>query len=165
MSVNVDDFRALTYEAKPSVKVYDSGTQALTNSAAAVVTFDTEVFDRWGMHSTASLTHRLTVQVPGIYYVTGAVVFAANATGQRQLQIRHINAAAVARTSIADTFQDATAAGTTRMEVSGLSLVADIGDWFDLVAFQDSGGALNLSAATASTQNNQTLSAIWIARG
>lgn len=164
--MNANDLQALTYIAKPSVRVYHSATQALSNSTATNVVFDTDVYDRWGMHNTSTNTNRLTVQVPGIYIISASLEFAVNATGQRAYSILQFNSSDVERTNLAGGSVDAPAAVLgTRMATVTTSLVADVGDYFVLDAFQNSGGDLDITAATAALQLFCSFAATWHSRG
>ena len=75
--MSVSEFQAATYSAKPSVRVSNSTALTLTTSVTLVLTFNTERYDRLGMHSTSSNTNRLTAAVPGIYSIGGNVTVAA----------------------------------------------------------------------------------------
>ena len=67
-------------------------TVAVTNSAGeaahAVVTFDTNLFDPLGMHSTTTNTSRLTAPIAGVYAIDSTVCFSADATGDRALYLQ-----------------------------------------------------------------------------
>ena len=70
----------------PSVRVANSGDQTIpNNNAATVLTFDTELWDTAGFHSTTTNTSRLTVPpgYDGTYIIGGVAQFEAHATGQR----------------------------------------------------------------------------------
>lgn len=126
---------------------YNSAAIGVANNSSTALTFNSESYDtdpNGELHSTASNTGRLTCRTAGKYLVAGAVEWAANATGQRNLQIR-LNGSATLKTD-------------NRMNLSGsypcamtVSVVVDLaaGDYVELMAFQDSGGALN--AGTSGT--------------
>ena len=163
---NIREFWAETYCGIPTVRVYNTTTQTLTNAVASNVLFNTEEYDRWGMHDTASNTDRITVVVPGIYLVVATVQFTANATGVRTATIDHFNSAATrrARISAFDT-PSAGAAAVTTLCPTGLSLVAAKGDFFRITAYQESLGNLDLTAGTSELQHRTSAAAVWQSRG
>jgi hypothetical protein len=103
------------------------------------VTFNSERSDPYAMHSTSSNTSRITVPISGWYLVTGHIRFAANATGYRQAAIRYGGSNYLALQ--ADNNPDG--ANTTIMSLATLYYLA-ASDYIELVAFQDSGGNLNV---------------------
>ena len=166
MLVDVDGFRALTYSAKPSVRVYDIGTaQTISNTTPTVVTFDTEEYDRWGMHNTSSNSGRLTVVVPGIYLLEACTQYVANATGGRTGTINHFNSSDVRRARLAGADQAAHPTAVTTVGVVGYSLVAAVGDYFISETIQSSGGDLDLVPATADLQHRISFAAVWHSLG
>lgn len=122
-------------------RVYNSGAISCASGALTLLTFDSERYDTDQLHSTSSNTGRLTAQRPGVYLVTGNVEFAASATGYRQLVIR-LNGA----TQIGNVLVGAAAGGiVTQLQVVTLYQLA-AGDYVELGASQNSGGALNAQA-------------------
>jgi hypothetical protein len=124
----------------PRVRAYHSTTQSIANASATVVTLNSEHEDAAGMHDTAVNTGRLTVPTGqgGWYMVVGFVEFAANATGQRTLQIR--TDGVDIRTGVTT---NAASSGTTQLTVA-LLWNANAASYFELIATQNSGGALNI---------------------
>lgn len=166
MSLNANKFQALTYDAKPSVRVYSSNALTLTTSTLANLLFDTDVYDRWDMHNTSTNTDRLVVQVPGIYLVGFSIAFTINATGVRAVNLEQFDSGNSRRALLTSISTDATAATiSTRYSTSVYSLVADVGDYFVFDCFQNSGGDLDVIAATADNQFNQSAFAVWHSRG
>ena len=148
---------------EPAVKVWNSSAQTTSNGVGFPVLFDTEVFDRWGMHSTVSNTERLTIVVPGIYYVYASIQFTSNGTGRRLINMQHLNSSDVIRTTFSSFNIDAASTTVTQINAPGISLSADIDDYFRVTVLQSSGGDLDLVAATETVQTKQTLSAMWLA--
>lgn len=127
--------------------VYNSANISISNNSNTALTFDSERFDsdpNGGIHSTGSNTSRLTCQTAGAYIVGGNVSWAANATGTRQLQIRKNGT-----TVIAFEVRASVGAGTnTVMHVATPGpVVLAATDYVELMAYQDSGGALNALVA------------------
>lgn len=95
----------------------------------------------------------ITCVVPGLYTVSVAVTFTANATGQRHLIITHNGTNEVQGYST-----DApTGSDVCRMSIT-TTLPLAIGDTVNANAFQSSGGALNTTVGTGHT----ILRAVWI---
>lgn len=143
----------------PSCRVTNSGAISLTNNTVTALTFDTETWDVGGMHSTSSNTSRITIPTggAGLYLFAGCVQFASNATGFRELKIT-LNGGG--STAISATRVNAINGSTTRMECTAL-YKAQAGDYFELTAYQNSGGALNLDSSA--TAPSPIFSATWLA--
>lgn len=121
-------------------RVFNSTTISVSNNTDTTLTFDSERWDTDGIHSTSSNTGRLTCVNRGKYLITGSVMFASNATGLRELYI-YLNGT----TGIA--IQKIPAVSGTDSAVN-ISTVYDlaVNDYVELVAFQNSGGSLNVQA-------------------
>ncbi|MFG3287251.1 hypothetical protein ACGF3G_00305 [Streptomyces sp. NPDC048179] len=127
----------------PRFRGYQSTVQSVANNTWTVLTIDTEVYDSDNGHSTTTNTSRYTVQVAGTYLVTGSASFAANATGNRGVRIT-VNGAAVTGSFVKTGSPDSSGS-------SGLATVAqavcNAGDYIEVQGNQNSGAALNTSAA------------------
>lgn len=124
---------------RPSVGVHRSGVQAITTSTLTTITWDVEEYDTDAMHSTVSNTGRLVAPVAGKYDITGRAMFATNATGFRQAQIR-VNGTTVIDT---DTDYGPTAAGPCYLDL-GRDWVLAASDYIEMLVSQSSGGNLNV---------------------
>lgn len=103
------------------------------------ITFDSERRDAKAMHSTVTNNTRITVPIPGWYYIWGNAVFDANATGSRVLQIRVGGSTAIA--AVREIAPSASA--NSKMAISTVYyLNAD--DYVELYAYQNSGGNLDI---------------------
>lgn len=120
----------------PAAIVARVATQSLTTGLAALITWDTTIFDPGAM--LAGGTNLLPG--PGLYQISGWVTMAANATGIRVLELTQ-NGAIVLSTA-----GSAPSAGEARLSLSSLFLCVN-GDAFALQAFQSSGSNLNITAA------------------
>jgi hypothetical protein len=147
----------------PQCSAYQSAAQSPANTAWTVVTLDAELFDVANnydggsdspMHDNVTNSSRIYVRTPGKYEISGQVVFSSNATGSRQASIR-INSNS--DTTLATGSE---AIGNKQSAVSGLAtsvpfpvvivpLVA--GDYIELFAWQNSGGALALTTGQSQT--------------
>lgn len=141
----------------PRCRLTHSVNQSTTNTVANALAFDTEVVDDGGMHSTSSNTSRITVPTDGggFYVITGAVEFAANATGFRDLSIRLNGTTIIATTRNIS----ASSTNTSRLVVTTLYPLADA-DYVELIAIQTSGGALNVNTQA---DWSPIFSAVWVA--
>lgn len=148
-----------TGAAQPRAGAYHATTQSLTNNTETAVLFNTEDYDVGAMHDTASNTSRFTVPTggDGLYLLTGTVDFIASATGIRYLRWRKNGATAISGTMS----QPGNASYNTQLVHTVVAaLVA--GDYVELVAYQDSGGALNIGdAATRYIQNTAQIVKLW----
>jgi hypothetical protein len=126
-----------------AARVYNSANISTANGANTALTFNSERFDTDSIHSTSSNTGRLTATIAGKYLITALVRWAANVTGRRTVFLR-LNGS----TDIAHTAADAATGGiNTVQEVSCLYDMA-VGDYVEAVVNQNSGGALNVDAAS-----------------
>lgn len=120
------------------VRATNSAAQSIANNAATqVVEFDYHVYAEGGMHSTTVNNTRFVARARGWYPITAQVEFAANATGQRGARLLKNGT-----DQIAYDLRDASAAGTSSVSVS-TQVLLNAGEWVELRAFQNSGGALN----------------------
>jgi hypothetical protein len=140
----------------PRCRLTNSAAISLTTGINTTLTFDTEVFDDGGMHSTSTNTARITVPTggSGLYIIGGNVEFASNSTGVRSAFIV-LNGS----TSLAIVSSPAASASVTRLSVSTIYALND-GDYVELKAQQSSGGALNLNS---SSDNSPIFWACWLA--
>ncbi len=130
----------------PRCFVYNSAAISIaTSGAAQALTFNTEVEDTGGMHSTSVNTSRITIPAGGSgwYRFGGCVRFAANATGFREVKIQANGSLDL----VIQRTQNHGGTDTARVAVHGeYPLVA--GDYIELVVTQNSGGALNAEQVT-----------------
>lgn len=125
----------------PAVIATRVATQAMTTSVLLNVALDTEVFDPLGMFTVGSTT--ITISDSGVWLVSGWCKIQSNTSGMRSLEIYQNGA------SVLDESGSAPSSFEARFSLSNLFLCQP-GDTFGLVAFQNSGGALNLVGARLS---------------
>lgn len=125
---------------KAHCRVYNNATQSLTTATLTALTFNSERVDVGGMHSTSVNTSRITVPTGegGWYDFGGNVEFAANVTGDRRAYLR-VNGT----TYVAVAATPALVGGSTSFLNVTCKYQLAAGDYIELVAFQNSGGALN----------------------
>lgn len=136
LSVNTSNFSAV-----PQCRVTKSAVQSIPNNALTAITFNTETYDTGtpsnNMHDTSSNTERIVCRVAGLYLITGAIAWAAAATGDRVTAI-HLNGT----TYIGSASTDGTTASNTTTQATSLYRLA-VNDYVVLHAYQTSGGSLN----------------------
>ena len=131
------------YEAQrmPAARVYNTANIPIASGAATAVTYTSERYDTDAIHDIATNNSRLTCKTAGIYSIVGRIMFAANVTGTRQLDLR-LNG-----TTVIDTSFDGgpTVAGCFLKVVAQYQLA--VNDYVELVAYQSSGANLNILTA------------------
>lgn len=149
----------LDYQANgPSCRVYNSATQSIANTTTVALTFNSERWDPTGMHSTVTLTNRITFLDAGVYALAACVSFQGNATGRRNVAIRIDGATTI----VAQNLQAVSVAGVeTTIAVSTLWKVA-ANAYAEVVVFQDSGIALN---SLVGAGVHPEFSAQWVSLG
>jgi hypothetical protein len=129
-------------KAASGARVYGSANIAVGNNSFDELPFNSERYDTDSYHSTTLNTSRLTIPAAGKYRITGHVAFASNTTGVRGLQIQ-LNGTTV----IASNFVNPVTGASTDIGVTTEYQLA-LNDYVELVAYQDTGGALNVVAAS-----------------
>jgi hypothetical protein len=127
----------------PHARVYNSVAISHTTSGSwQALTFDSERVDVGACHSIVSNTSRLTVPSGGggWYDIGGSIEWASNATGTRSIGIRLNGATFLAAPKVA-------ALSTTLPQSVSTKYQLAAGDYVELMAVQDSGGALNVAAS------------------
>lgn len=139
----------------PRFKGYASTTQSLaTGTTDTALTLDTEDYDSDNGHSTSTNTSRYTIQVAGTYLIMGTAAIGTSATGNRKLGI-NINGA----NARGGTVQGPGFASNSWSAVVCTTQALNLGDYVELVAWQNSGATLGTSATTGF---GPTLMCQWI---
>ncbi len=123
----------------PGVVVYNDSNITIANADVNQwLTFNSEVRDDDGMHSTSTNTGRLTATRAGWYYVYAQVDFTGNATGRRLIAIRENTTVRIASQTalVVD-------ANTVRLNASMLVYMT-VNDYVICRAYQNSGGNLDV---------------------
>lgn len=113
---------------------------SLTSGAGAFLTFDTEVSDTASMIDLGSQPTRITIPADGEYDLNVWGYFASNSTGVR---IAGIYLGGVAL--IANEIQNAAVGFIHPFNVTIHNVSLDTGNYLQVSAYQNSGGALNLT--------------------
>lgn len=154
LNSNVRDAGNFWLTVKPALETIQTSPQAIGTGAWTSVTFDTDVYDNDGMHSTVTNTSRATAITAGRYLFLASLDFASNATGLRAIKFL-INGT----TSYAKDGQLAAPSGTDVALFTGITKYLNVADYLELQCWQSSGGNLN----TGSGDGQPRLQAIWLA--
>jgi len=124
----------------------NSTNTSLTSGANTLLSWDTPLTDTNGLYSNASPT-RITIKRPGMYIITGTAEFAANATDNtlRQVGIRLNGGNFISLQRSNSMISDAEQSRVQTFTIHPLL----VGDYVDMFARQDSGGALNVTNAAS----------------
>lgn len=139
--------KAVTNPPWHGAQAYRNTNLSVSDSARTLVTLaDGENFDTDTFHSTVTNPSRMTVPSglvgsgTAAVMVTGYVSWATNGTGFREIRLLKNG---VANPQVSDTFGAATTPGQNITFVT--SAVAN--DYFEMDAWQNSGGSINITAA------------------
>jgi hypothetical protein len=128
-------------------RVEAAAAQSINNNTATALTFSSETYDTDGMADLGAQATRLTCKTAGRYAVSASFEYAANATGIR-IGWLYVNGA----------FQDEgvsyPSAGAGVASWVTISFIRNliIDDYIEIVAYQTSGGGLNVSNKSLSAQ-------------
>lgn len=128
--------------APVAARVYHNTTQSIPNGVTTALVFNSERYDDVPaglseQHSVSTNTSRLTCRIAGLYHIEGALVFTGNATGVRSAGVRLNGSTPIVWDEMG---ANASSLGQTVSTEYRLA----VGDYVELVAFQNSGGALNV---------------------
>jgi len=133
--------------------VYESSAdQTITTATDTQLTFDAEVYDTSGFHSTVTNTGRLTIPNGVSKVRLQAAVYCSNgvATGRRILNIyKNGSATGFVGTSRSEIAPNATIA--FRLQTTSPILEVQEGDYFEANFYQDSGSSMNVTYSTSET--------------
>lgn len=135
----------------PMVQLRQSTLQAVTTGTFTPITFTTEDFDNYGGHDNSTNPSRYTCQVAGRYQLSGKISWAANAAGQRASQW-YVNGTGLSGSQAAIEPDDGAGAIPGHPAVTMTALLS-VGDYVELVGFQDAAASLNTSVANAQVQS------------
>jgi hypothetical protein len=123
----------------PRARLVKTDQQSIATSANTAIDFNEEDKDTLGGHSLVTNTSRYVCQRAGSYRVSGATSFAPNASGFRAVRIWKNGAPIRGNTvSIPQVATSANASIASRVVTVDLA----VGDYVQLIALQNSGGAL-----------------------
>jgi hypothetical protein len=122
---------------------YINSNQTITTAGWHTIVFNNEHYDRIAGHNNTTNPTRMTVPT-GVSFVrlSGWVQFSTNSTGRRLLQILKNGTAVWSGYVRLD--QRACSSGPTGMYIQTPIVAVSAGNYFELEAYQDSGGSLTL---------------------
>lgn len=140
---------------RPLAVVRQTVSQTIPTATWTALTFGAEDLDTDGGHSTASNTSRYTAQTAGWFLVMGNVVLNSGSTGRRMLGVRKNGTGGDPQTH-------------GRSDVHGVTLdvglshsaavYLSVGDYVEVILFQDSGADLTTSVASGV---QPTMTVLW----
>jgi hypothetical protein len=138
---------------------YNSAAQSVPDATATALTFDSEDFDAGSMHSTSVNTSRITIPASkgGVYLILGGAGFAPSATGYRQLDIKKNGATTLTTITVPSN----TGGSPTGVFQVHFIVTLAAGDYVELIATQNSGGALNVGSATRALAAFLQVARLW----
>ena len=155
---NANVFNGLTYLLNPPMAfLYQATAQSIANATFVPLTWDSELSDTYGGHSTVTNTSEYTAQVGGTYLVMGSVGFVENSSGIRLV--------CIGKNGSYTTLYGVVDAVTTNSVTNGYASTAGLvtlnaGDYIQLNGYQTSGNTGGL--ATATGWQCSSLSVLWV---
>ncbi|MGW0805942.1 hypothetical protein [Nonomuraea sp. NPDC002799] len=144
--MNTDVRDGLNFLLSPPLAILrKNASQAATNSAHTIVTWEVEDIDRDGGHSTVTNTSRYTSQTAGYYQLSGEITFAANGSGWRDIMFQK-NGTTSTRQSRNGTPAIPSGTADSALNLTG-TMFLGVGDYAEILAYQTSGGALNMNVS------------------
>lgn len=136
-------------------KVYNDGTQSISNNSATAITFGAEEYDTDGYHSTSADTSRITIPTgkDGKYRFAYKIALPTNNTTGNRIAFLRKNGVDDTHNVIGSaTF---TPGSSIAAQQWGLSVTVDLvaGDYIELFFYQDSGGSISVGSAVSSRAN------------
>lgn len=127
--------------AEPRVSVTMTGSQSISDSTLTAAAWNSESYDSDGMHDNATNNSRLTIVAgeAGIYVFGVVVLWASDSVGYRELELYKNGVFFNLRQTV-----DPTTGQATSHSIVFPPLDVAVADYFEIFAWQSSGGALNL---------------------
>jgi hypothetical protein len=128
---------------------FSTSNQSISNVTFTVINFNTESYDTKSYHDNSTNNGRLTIPSgnAGYYQFTALVRFAVNGTGRRIAAIQKNGSTDVCYVEV----QNATTASANTSILLSAQTYGAVGDYFHVVAYQSSGGALNVESGVGNT--------------
>lgn len=157
-ALGIDSTQFIDSPTQPRCVAYYTSTYSINSTNETVLPLDTDEVDVGGLHDPSVNNTRITIPVggDGFYLISGHATFAPNATGRRIAYLKKNGIGGYLRAV------DLTPSATvqTVVEISTMvNLVA--GDYIEISAYQDSGGALNTGSAARYFSNDLSVVKLW----
>lgn len=120
-------------------RAFRSAAQTISNDTWTAINFNDEAFDTDAYHDNSTNNTRLTISSAGYYLVGGSLLFAANSSGLRAIQIKHSTAGIVSYTNKIPVSPSI----STSLETTA-HLYYQTGGYYELECYQNSGGNLDV---------------------
>lgn len=127
----------------PYVRVTKTSNQSLTNNVQTSVSWDLARYDPWQMFQPGVSANRLYCQVPGLYQIGAQFQWGTSSAGYRSMTFR-INGTTY---WLNQTFAPIVTA-TNTVTVNNGQITLNLGDYVEVLGYQNSGGALNVEGAS-----------------
>jgi hypothetical protein len=124
-------------------KLTNSISQSSTSGNFLLLTWDTEVYDTGALHSTVTNPSRITVPAggaTGVWTFAGVIAFAGNVTGDRLVRVTK-NGSVGTEVCLRATSVAGVATGVPFYFADD---APSVNDYYEVSAWQNSGGALNV---------------------
>lgn len=140
------------YRIRPLAQLRQTSAQSVGNGTWAAINFQAEDHDTVGGHSTSTNVSRYTATKAGRYEISGAVCFAAAATGSTWSRW------AVNGTELNGSASNmATTTSQTLLPARTMLITLTVGDYVELQGTQFSGGSLSTYVTDAYAQSTMTV--------
>lgn len=141
----------------PMVRAIHSLGQNILNVTQTVLSFDTEHYDTDNMHSTVTNSSRITVNTAGKYQFGTNVQIQSNSSGFREVFLRKNGSVLIAYNLLAPANGNVTIANLTTTDTF------IVGDYVEVVVYQNSGGTLAVDSTVPSGNRYSPLFwATWV---
>lgn len=127
-------------------RVFDSGTQNISNTTETDITWNSETFDTDGYHSTSSNTERMTIPAgkAGYYLVQTVIRYNTNTSGKTEIYLVKTSGA----TDTQFALSTAPAASDSGQLASGIVYLA-VSDYVRVKVYQNSGGTVTINKVSS----------------
>lgn len=126
-------------------RAYRTTNLSVNNTTDTAVTWEAVDADGYSTWSSGTNPTRLTIKVPGRYIVVASMRWASNGTGFRTGEIKVNGGTVIGRHAQAF----AAAGSPTQYTITSMPWTAAVNDYVELIAWQNSGAALNLDYQNA----------------
>lgn len=132
----------------PMVQVQQTVAQSFPNGTLTAITFNTEVIDTEGMHSTTVNPTRITPKTPGWYLGWFGMSWSSNTAGRRLLMPRKNGSGVTSGGTFGRVDWRPTSSGTVQKGFRFWQFFNGTTDYLELTAYQSSGANLSSTVAT-----------------
>ena len=129
----------VNYRTVHAARVYHNAAQSISNSTWTALAFNSEICDTDGFHDMVTNNSRLTVIQAGTYFIGGSIGFAVHGTGTRGALLRLNGTTYLSVVNVPTIATYNPAVNVTAMRV------LSAGDYVELMAWQSSGGGLEVN--------------------